>query len=153
MEPRYATRLTCLIGMNNPMSASGSLDVGCGVFSYDIVHTDTEQQPLGLSGQVCRTKPTAHHGDISWSDQLKWANWLCDQPGSKIDMKPGDKKIQWTPTQWDRDALLTYTISWLDGCTTSQDSQSVQQPVQGATCKTLLRESYTDCKSGICSHA
>ncbi len=64
-------------------------------------------------------------------------------------MKLGDQPITWTPTQSGRDALLSYNISWVAGCTTDTEEQSVQTPVDGTTCKQLLSEDFSACESPV----
>jgi len=131
------------------MRKSGSTDNMCGTYSYAIqAPPKVEITPMALQDQVCNPKPSEAHGDISWNDQGRWAKWLCDGQGTGR-MKAGDTPITWTPTQWDRDAFLTYTISWVEGCKTTVDAQDLKFPVEGTTCQKLLREDYTGCESII----
>lgn len=63
-------------------------------------------------------------------------------------MAAGDSPIKQFVTGANVQPKYHYEISWVDGC--EGDSQSVQTPVDGATCESLFIGSWTNCKRNRC---
>ncbi|KAK7954782.1 hypothetical protein PG996_015588 [Apiospora saccharicola] len=134
------------------MKFNATVDNECGKYSYQIQAPPSPppskpKAPMTVGGVQCRDKPTSHHGDVSDGDQDSWAKWVCgDKNGwSGVAMKAGDEPLSWTPTQRDRDALLTYTVSWVEGCEADVESQGISNPVEGATCYQIFRDDFAKC--------
>ncbi|KAK8016932.1 hypothetical protein PG993_015121 [Apiospora rasikravindrae] len=143
-------------GFGQTMKLNATVDVECGRYSYQIqappkppTKPSPPKAPMTVESVQCRDKPTSHHGDVSHGGQDRWAKWVCsDKNGwNGVKLKAGDKPLSWTPTQESRDALLTYKVSWVDGCVTDVDFQSVSEPVKGASCYQIFRDNYIKCKN------
>ncbi|KAF6801130.1 hypothetical protein CSOJ01_11988 [Colletotrichum sojae] len=94
------------------MTLKGFADNDCGVYSYSIARPapadDGNKKPLDLDGkQECYTSADVpKHGDINPSHQDRWAKWFCEQDSANRHFGPRDA-LEWTPTRWGSEALLT----------------------------------------------
>jgi hypothetical protein len=138
-------------GEQNGMTASASLDVGCGSYSYKITGPDVPPAPT-LSVQYCYpTSSFGSHGDIEPDLQSEYTGYAC---GNSVNENygPGDK-LNWQTTT--NGVPYNYNIWWKDGCTSSVNPINVYQPLvsnKDANCLNLMLDNYKNCKSCCALH-
>ncbi|KAL6694607.1 hypothetical protein J3F84DRAFT_400307 [Trichoderma pleuroticola] len=143
----------------------GSLDAGCGTYSLAIksVPTTTEsppeipKTPLELKPAVCADESNfPGHVDVHKSDLKRQAEAFCetyflDRDQKAIYMSSQSKTVSITGGGLFGDALLHFSVSWVDGCETTVDSQDVMLPVGGDInfyCGNILLKTWADCNNG-----
>ena len=138
-------------GEQNGMTASASLDVGCGSYSYKITGPQVPP-PAGppaptLSVQYCYPASSfGNHGDIEPDFQSEYTGYACANSVHE-NYGPGDK-LNWHTTT--NGVPYTYNIWWKDGCTSSVNPMNVYQPLasnKDANCLNLMLDNYKNCES------
>lgn len=138
----------------NIMASEGSVDVGCGTYSYSIsgpavttTRTTAKPSPT-LSGRNCHNKKEVK-GDVHSEAQTFGAANCINYKGEDAILKKGKSPVSWT--QKDGGVRLQYTVSWIDGC--EGDEQNWAHPhgdtrdtPLGETCYLYLWEDYDKCK-------
>lgn len=150
----------------------GSLDAGCGTYSLAIKPvpttsttstaesppepTEIPKTPLELKPAVCADESNfPGHVDVHKSDQKRQAESFCetyflDRNQKAIHMSSQNETVSATGGGLFGDALLHFSVSWVDGCETTVDSQDVMLPVGddfNLNCGNILFKTWADCKS------
>lgn len=136
-------------GEQNGMTASASLDVGCGTYSYKITGSNvpTPEGPPApsLSAQYCLPLDDfGSHGDIEPEWQAEYTGLACANSANE-NFKPGDQ-INWNTTT--NGVPYNYNIWWKDGCTSSVSPMNVYQPLVGnkeVNCIKIMQNNYKNC--------
>ncbi|KAL7906301.1 hypothetical protein GGI35DRAFT_482472 [Trichoderma velutinum] len=151
---------------------AGSLDAGCGTYSLSIKPvattsityttesppepTETPKTPLELKPVVCSDESNfPGHGDVHKRDQERQAESFCetyflDRNQKAIYMNSQSKTVWVTGGGLFGEDHLYFSVSWIDGCETTVDSQNVMLPVGdiNVNCGNILFKTYTDCNNG-----
>ncbi|KAL6786784.1 hypothetical protein J3E68DRAFT_440897 [Trichoderma sp. SZMC 28012] len=151
----------------------GSLDAGCGTYSLVIKPvpttsttstaesppepTEIPKTPLELKPAVCADESNfPGHVDVHKSDQKRQAESFCetyflDRNQKGIHMSSQNETVSATGGGLFGDALLHFSVSWVDGCETTVDSQDVMLPVGddfNLNCGNILFKTWADCNNG-----
>ncbi|KAL2065799.1 hypothetical protein VTL71DRAFT_3469 [Oculimacula yallundae] len=139
-------------GLDGGMETPGSIDVGCGVFDYNIIPPPTT--PLELQERHCySSNDVPSHQDIHASRVEKMAQWACLlNKGRPI--RSGDKSnnINW-PT-WDGKQPILAKVFWKEGCILENglemdSANPLSQPAPVSVyCDKLLVDNYKMCNNG-----
>ncbi|KAI9674471.1 MAG: hypothetical protein M1817_001809 [Caeruleum heppii] len=141
-------------GQQNGMTASGSVDVGCGTYSYKITG-EKVPEPEGppkpfLSARYCFPSDVfGEHGDIQEEWQSQYTGLAC--AGSALaTIKKDDPStfINWHTTT--NDVPDNYTISWKPNCESSVTEMNVYKPLEDndADCLSMMQGNYRECSNG-----
>lgn len=86
------------------------------------------------------------HADISSGAQFKLAFPLCIE--NEEELGPGQHKRAHNLDQ--HNISYDYSISWIEGCITTVDRQSVYYPIgsAGPYCQKVFVQAFTDCNNG-----
>jgi hypothetical protein len=141
-------------GRGDSMSTKGKVNVGCGLYSYEIVNPSPPAPPTlvtpppvapTLGRQECF--PDDGSANTKDSTQDRWARFLCDK--EVIFKGEGDFSF-WVPhTSGGKLEPYRYLITWIKGCKTTEAQQAKLLPLKDnpqVTCYSLLRENYKNCK-------
>ena len=139
-------------GEQNTLTASASLDVACGTYSYKITGSDVPaaQAPAApsLSAQYCiPIDDFGDHGDVQEDWVEEYSGYACAGTADKTIKDDPATTIHWN-TQTNG-VPYNYTISWTPGCKSSVTEQNVWQPLAdntGLTCSSMLVNDYKNCK-------
>ncbi|EEH42138.2 uncharacterized protein PADG_06958 [Paracoccidioides brasiliensis Pb18] len=144
----------------NQMTVEGKIDVGCGVYSYSLhgpprlVPTEPRKAPkqdppkkpaVPKSPECYGAHQFTTKGDVNPFVQKFTASKACGKVPRKT-MKQGDKPIVYHEKVGQMP--YRYAITWLHGCKSTVTQMNVLNPVKGdkASCMTLMKRSYSDCK-------
>ncbi|KAF7557904.1 hypothetical protein G7Z17_g214 [Cylindrodendrum hubeiense] len=115
--------------------------------------TETPETPLESKDVVCENEDDfPGHGDIDSTYQYGFAQSFCTpDPGDDktTSIGPGDDPVE--DVRSDGGGIhYSYSVSWIDGCVTEVDTQSMQWPIglDVASCRDLLVAAYSDCING-----
>lgn len=143
-------------GTQNGMTAKGSLDVGCGTYSYEITGKDVPAvsgppKPF-LTAQYCFPDAVfGDHGDIQPDFVNEYAGYACAGtalPDRKI--KKGDPSTFIYFNTTTNNVPYVYSAVWEDNCESSETEMSLWQPLPDddkTTCTSMFTGDYKDCKS------
>ncbi|CAI0654848.1 unnamed protein product [Colletotrichum noveboracense] len=144
-------------GHSNEMSTTGSINVGCGTYSYAIEKFDYKPDPasttpLTLQERVCFDKDAfSKHGDVYEMDQRFFTGIACGGTADKV-IKKGIRGAQVTYQGNVNDVLYTYNIFWMDGCEMDVDEVNAMVPLgktgEGVTCTQFMIDNYKKCNNG-----
>ncbi|KAL8790632.1 MAG: hypothetical protein Q9213_000480 [Squamulea squamosa] len=138
-------------GTQNGMTATGSIGVGCGKYSYKITgeRVPEPQEPLQptLSKQYCYpANAFGDHGDIDPDWQSEYMGYACAGTAETIIKKDDlNTRINWhTETNG---VAYNYTIAWMPNCESAVSEMNVWKPLvdNSATCESLLRDDFEKC--------
>jgi hypothetical protein len=136
------------------MAKTGKVDVGCGVFDYNIVGPTV---PLALQERHCfGVDEFGSHGDIQWGTQSYYSGFACAGTALKT-LKRGDPSTNIHFETTDGDVPYQYNIYWKDGCVLDYipgydevypaNPLDVKDPGYTA-CQELLVDNYKKCYNG-----
>ncbi|KAF4989387.1 hypothetical protein FGRMN_9156 [Fusarium graminum] len=132
----------------NRMTVDAKIDVGCGEFKWNVI-PPKEQEPEpelpGLGGQECYDRHSQR--DVQDGVQESWASNGCRWFAEGKTIKPGDKEVYWGPPGITGHSHMNYKISWKEGCE-GPEEYSLQDPVDGENCSSLMRANYKSCNNG-----
>jgi hypothetical protein len=133
------------------MTASASLDVGCGTYSYKISSADVPS-PAGPPAPFVSVQyyypegVIGKHRDVEPDWQAEYTGWACADSANE-NYKPGNN-LNWNTTT--NGVPYNYNIWWKDGCTSSVTPMNVYQPLstnKDANCMKLMQNNDKNCKS------
>lgn len=131
------------------MFVDASIDVGCGKFSWHVDVPPKVDPPAPAPSVSSRTCHDSHkQDDVHDNVQESWVDYGCKWFAVDKTMKSGDKEVYWHPVGY-ADLNTNFKISWIEGCKTNVDQQSLQFPIESnhdITCNNLLRDNYKTCK-------
>lgn len=145
-------------GQQNVMAAMGSVDVGCGTYSYNITERQSTESPdpdppkppkPTLGRQYCFPSDAfGDHGDIHGAFQKEYISWACSGTAN-LAIKKDDPSTFIKRHVKDGNVPYNYTISWEPGCTTDVSERNAFKPLPNndATCFSMLRNDYKKCES------
>jgi hypothetical protein len=140
-------------GEQNSMTAKGSLDVGCGTYSYEITNEDAPavQEPSkpSLTTQYCFPSDAfGDHGDVSPDFQEEYAGWACVGTALRSIKKDDPSTfINWNTTT--NKVPYKYSVTWEPDCESSETEMNLYQPMpddEDANCMSMMRNNYKNCK-------
>ncbi|KAG8354468.1 hypothetical protein FVEN_g7825 [Fusarium venenatum] len=138
----------------NRMTVDAKIGVGCGEFKWNVVAPDEpkpqpqpepQPEPPALGSQECYDRHS--HRDVKDSDQGTQATIGCSNFAKDKKIKAGDNEVYWHPIGIAGPSHLNYKISWKEGCNQFEE-QSLNDPVDGETCYSLMRANYKSCNNG-----
>ncbi|KAI8317347.1 hypothetical protein K4K59_008646 [Colletotrichum sp. SAR11_240] len=133
------------------MPTAGSINVGCGTYSYAIEKFDYKPDPasttpLTLQERVCFDKDAfGKHGDVHELDQRFFTGIACGGTADKV-IKKGIRGAQVTYRGNVNNVPYTYNIFWKDGCEMDVDEVNAMTPLgqteEGVTCTQFMIDNY-----------
>ena len=136
------------------MTAKGSLDVGCGTYSYEITNEDAPaiQEPPkpSLTAQYCFPSDAfGEHGDVSPDWQAEYSGEACVGTALRSIKKDDPSTfINWNTTT--NKVPYKYSVTWEPNCESSETEMNLYQPMPGnedANCMSMMRNNFKNCKS------
>ncbi|UKZ55537.1 hypothetical protein TrVGV298_009361 [Trichoderma virens] len=147
----------------------GFLDAGCGTYNLvikPILSTSTStsttesppeptempKTPLEVKPVVCEDEANfPGHGDVHKGDQKRQAESFCEtyflEGQHDLYMGPQNTTV-WATTGF-IETNLYFSVSWIDGCETTVDSQNAMLPLgNDMACSDILVKTYRDCING-----
>ncbi|UKZ81306.1 hypothetical protein TrVFT333_009078 [Trichoderma virens FT-333] len=147
----------------------GFLDAGCGTYNLvikPILSTSTStsttesppepteipKTPLELKPVMCEDEANfPGHGDVHKGDQKRQAESFCEtyflEGQHDLYMGPQNTTV-WATTGF-IETNLYFSVSWIDGCETTVDSQNAMLPLgNDMACSDILVKTYRDCING-----
>lgn len=141
------------------MAVRAGIDVGCGVYTYQLAGPkkvvpprpkpkSPEQPKKAEIGKVkCYGESQfGSHSDVQPGSQNRLIGWAC-VGSAKKSLKAGDSPITFETKEGS--TPYHYSITWLNNCKSTVNEMNVYQPVpkdKDNTCMSMLRKVYTDCK-------
>jgi hypothetical protein len=128
------------------MTIDAKIDVGCGEFKWKVqAPSETKPEPElpTLGGQECHDRHK--HRDIRDNAQDSWASGGCGWMAKGKKIKVGYKEVYWGAPRLTGHSHMNYKILWKEGCK-GLEEQSLEKPVDGETCYSLMRANYKSCE-------
>ncbi|KAF4944217.1 hypothetical protein FSARC_14732 [Fusarium sarcochroum] len=127
------------------MTVDAKIDVGCGEFKWNVeAPKDPEPEPEpelpALGDQICH----GEHKQTPTPEEIQdeAASNSCKAYADGATMKAGDADIVSRALHH-----MNYRISWKQDCDEFEE-QSIDEPVEGESCYSLMRANYKSCNNG-----
>lgn len=144
------------------MQKKGSIDVGCGVFDYEIAAPAPPPSPPSppappktprvLHDQLCyRPDEFGRHDDIHESEVRSLSGWACTGTALKT-IKRDDASTGLAYAFYDNHQPVQYNVYWKDGCELEDGAEEVypdnplgKKDSSDTECQELFIDNYKRC--------
>ena len=136
------------------MQKKGSIDVGCGVFDYEIA-APAPKTPREVHNPRCyRPDEFGDHDDIHESEIRFMSGFAC--AGTALaTIKRGDASTNIAKSYYDNHQPVQYNVYWKDGCELEDGADEVypdnplgRKDPSHTECQELLIDNYKRCLNG-----
>ncbi|KAK8015582.1 hypothetical protein PG991_008470 [Apiospora marii] len=136
------------------MQKKGSIDVGCGVFDYEIA-APAPKTPREVHNPRCyRPDEFGDHDDIHESEISWMTGFACAGTALKT-IKRGDTSTNLAKAYYDNHQPVQYNVYWKDGCELEDGADEVypdnplgRKDPSHTECQKLLLDNYKRCLNG-----